>query len=216
MRLWPYLLLLRAAGREFEAVPMCDDACRIPRILAVTLVMMALANADLPQEHPILMPASVEASEKRAEDPLRRPQEGTAAERRALEAAARLTRATVRYPIVLIDPELAPDPEAIRRVDAFIVTEQDGQLRQKIYVNRESALVRRAAAGDDFSVKVLAAVLVHEMAHLAGQKEPEARAAEQRFFSDLITDGVISEADGLRYLAQLRQRPLESGGPSAR
>jgi len=138
------------------------------------------------------------------------------AERHALDGAKALIRTALRYPVVLIDPELAPDPEAVRRLDAFIVTEQDGRLRQRIYLNRESALFQRAADGDEFSVKVLAAVLVHEMAHLAGHREPEARIAEQRFFSDLIARGAVGEADGLRYLAQLRQRPPEGAGPSSR
>jgi hypothetical protein len=140
----------------------------------------------------------------------------TQAERHALDAAKALIRTMLRYPVVLIDPELAPDPEAVRGLDAFIVTERDGRLRQKIYLNKESALFQRAADGDEFSVEVLAAVLVHEIYHLAGQKEPEARIAEQRFFSDLIAQGAVREADGLGYLAQLRDRPSEDAGHSPR
>jgi hypothetical protein len=139
-----------------------------------------------------------------------RPGIQAALELRALEAAKQLVRGNLAYPIVLIDPELAPDSAAVRRLDAFIVAEENGRLRPKIYVNRESPLFQSAATGDDFSVKALAAVLVHEVAHLRGDTEAGARAAEERFVRDLIAGGALVEADGLRYLAQLRQRPVES------
>ena len=184
-------------------------------VVGVSLCILAVTIGGLlPQDVNARPAAGVTARQPRDRDP-RRSHDGTTAERRALDAAKALIRERVRCPVVLIDPELAPDPDAIRRVDAFIVTEENGRLRQKIYVNRESALFQRAADGDDFSVKVLAAVLVHEMAHLAGRKEPEARIAEQRFFGDLIANGVISEGDGLRYLAHLRQRSIEPPGRSA-
>jgi hypothetical protein len=189
---------------------------QIDRILAATLMMVIVANARVPLLQAVSSSGVDQVADSARERKLRRSHDRTAAEHDAVDAAERLLRTAIRYPIVLVDPELAPDPEAIRRVDAFIVTEEDGRLRQKIYVNRESALVQRAADGDDLSVKLLAAVIVHEMAHLSGQKEPEARAAEQRFFSDLIAKGAISEADGLRYLVQLRQRSIEPTAEPAR
>jgi hypothetical protein len=51
---------------------------------------------------------------------------------------------------------------------------------------------------------VLAAVLVHEIAHLEGANEAGARLAERQFLGDLVRQGLLSETDGLRYLALLR------------
>ena len=196
---------------------MCHStACRDCLVARIALCVVAVTMGCLLPRDVLAQPvAGVAGSQSRDRDP-RRHHDGSAAERRALEAAKALIRERVRCPVVLIDPELAPDPEAIRRLDAFIVTEDDGRLRQKIYVNRESALFQHAADGDDFSIKVLAAVLVHETAHLAGQKEPEARVAEQRFFSDLIAAGAIPEHEGLRYLAQMRQQSIDPPGHLAR
>lgn len=140
-----------------------------------------------------------------------KPRERTVAERRAIDAATRLLNGGAKYPIVLIDPELAPDSAAIRRVDAFTVRELDGRMRLKVYVNLESPLLQRAADHDDFYVKALAAVLVHEFAHLAGGDEAVARVAEQSFLKELIANGAIAAADGQRYLAQLRSHRAGPG-----
>jgi hypothetical protein len=150
----------------------CRFACLNNNVVAIALSVVALANAGPSPWLAIpLLANDLSARDSREDDPRHgvlamRPQPSA-----ALEAAKRLIRETVRYPIALVDPELAPDPDAIGRVDAFVVAEHDGRLRPKIYVNRESALFQRAADGDDFGVKVLAAVLVHEMAHLMGQQE---------------------------------------------
>jgi len=94
-----------------------------------------------------------------------------AAERRAVEAALALVPVRSRYEVVIVDPDLAPDSGAIRRLDAFTVIEPDGRVRPKVYVNRESKILEEAARGADFYVKVLAAVIVHEIAHLDGGSE---------------------------------------------
>jgi hypothetical protein len=137
------------------------------------------------------------------------------AERPAVVAALALVPVAMRRPIVVIDPEGAADPEAVRRLDAFTVREPDGRLRPKIYLNRESAILRQAASGCDFYVKVLAAVIVHEAAHLQGRGEHEARAAEIRFVSDLVNRGLLPTDDGMRYLATLRKQEAAPAPPDS-
>ena len=68
----------------------------------------------------------------------------------------------------LIDPDLAADPEALRRLDAFLVREANGKIRQVIYLNRRAAIVENALAGKDVDVAILAAVISHEQEHLRG------------------------------------------------
>ena len=82
--------------------------------------------------------------------------------------------------------EGVPDSAAVRRLDAFTVREEDGSMRPKVYLNRDAFVVREAVKGTDFYVKVLAAIVVHEAAHLSGGSEADARRAESRFFADLI------------------------------
>jgi hypothetical protein len=128
----------------------------------------------------------------------------------ALQRALRLVTLDPSVRVVLIEPELAPDPEALRSLDAFTVRQNDGTLRRAIYINRRSAIVQAGASGSDFYVKVLAAVIHHEARHLEGALEPEARQAEMEFFRSLIKEGEVPDVLGLSYLQLLSRRPHPS------
>ena len=130
---------------------------------------------------------------------------GSRREGEALAMAVRLAALDNGLRVRLIDPDLAADPEALRRLDAFVVRESDGSLRQVIYVNRRSEIVSRAAAGSALYVGVLAAVLHHEAQHLAGASEEEARRAELAFFHALIARGDVPAGLGHQYLQLLNQ-----------
>ena len=125
----------------------------------------------------------------------------------ALQRALRLVTVDPSVRVVLIEPELAPDPEALRSLDAFTVRQIDGTLRPVIYVNRRSPIVQAGASGSDFYVKVLAAVIHHEARHLEGASESEACRAEMEFFRSLVDRGDVPSATGLAYLQLLAQRP---------
>jgi hypothetical protein len=135
------------------------------------------------------------------------------AERRALAHAVKLTSLAPGVRVLLIEPDLAPEPELLRRLDAFVVRERSGALRPIIYVNRQSGIVQRAAAGSDFDVCALAAVIHHEAQHLAGASEAEASRAELAFFQALIGHGRVRPDPGLRYLQLLAAR-VSAGSPS--
>jgi hypothetical protein len=126
-------------------------------------------------------------------------------EARVLERALKLLPQLPDTPVRFIDPELAPDPDAIRRVDAFLVRDLDGTIRQVIYLNRRSSLVEKALAGKDIDIAILAAVIRHEVEHLRGCGEREARNAEREFFQHLMFVGHVPLNDGLAYLADLEQ-----------
>jgi hypothetical protein len=125
----------------------------------------------------------------------------------ALQRALRLVTVDPSVRVVLIEPELAPDPEALRSLDAFTVRQADGTLRPVIYVNRQSAIVQAGASGSDFYVKVLAAVIHHEARHLEGASESEACRAEMEFFRSLVARGEVPSVAGLSYLQLLARRP---------
>ena len=131
-----------------------------------------------------------------------------------LERAIRLLPARPDVPVRLIDPELAPDPEAVRRLDAFLVREADGRPRRVIYLNSRAAMFERALAGTELDVAILAAVIHHEMAHLRGAGEAEARRHEREFFHSLVMTGRVPTDQGLRYLADLEQGLRQRDGRS--
>jgi len=126
-------------------------------------------------------------------------------EARLLERALKLLPEPPAVPVRMIDPDLAADPDALRRLDAFLVREADGKVRQVIYLNRRAAIVENALAGKDVDVAILAAVIRHELEHLRGAGEREARLAERVLFQRLIFVGKVPVAEGLAYLADLEQ-----------
>ena len=93
----------------------------------------------------------------------------------------------------------------MRRLDAFLVKEANGKIRQVIYLNRRTAIIDNALAGKDVDVAILAAVIRHELEHLRGGGEREARLAERDLFQRLIFVGKVPVAEGLAYLADLEQ-----------
>jgi hypothetical protein len=58
-------------------------------------------------------------------------------------------------------------------------------------------------------VAALAAVIWHEMAHVAGGNEADARKAEEELWTRFLRDGLLDPVTGLRYLDALRRRPHE-------
>jgi hypothetical protein len=124
-------------------------------------------------------------------------------EARVLERVLCLLPVRPNVPIRLIDPELAADAEAIGRLDAFLVREGNGRVRPIIYLNRRAAVFENALRGADIDLAILAVVIKHEMAHLAGAGEPEARRVERDLFERLVADGRVPLPDGMRYLNAL-------------
>lgn len=123
----------------------------------------------------------------------------------ALQRALRLVRVEAAVSVKLIDPDLAPDPEPLRRLDAFVVREPGGALRPVIYINLRSETVRHATRSD-FGVAVLAAVIHHEWHHLKGASETEACRAEVAFFRSLVNRGLVGRGPGGEYLRLLARR----------
>ena len=133
-------------------------------------------------------------------------------EARLLERALKLLPEVPAVPVRMIDPDLAADPDALGRLDAFLVREANGRIRQVIYLNRRAAIVENALAGKDVDVAILAAVIRHEMEHLRGGGEQEASQAERIVFQRLIFVGKVPVAEGLAYLADLEQdRQIREG-----
>ena len=134
-------------------------------------------------------------------------------EARALDRALALLPQRPTADIRLIDPDLAADPDAIRRLDAFLVRERDGRIRQVIYLNRRSSVVERALGGRDIDIAILAGVIRHEQEHLRGGNEDRARRTERDFFLSLVRDGRVPVDEGIAYLEVVQRHYRLREGP---
>ena len=131
-------------------------------------------------------------------------------ERGALVKALHLLPRLPERVAVLDAAEARPQvQERLLRLDAFIV-EGSGV----VYVVKQSALLRGAVAGSSFHVHAVAAVIWHEMAHVDGASEREARAREEALWTSYIRDQRVDGMTALRYLAELKRRPDEQRLPS--
>jgi hypothetical protein len=134
-------------------------------------------------------------------------------EARLLERALALLPQRPTVPIRLIDPDLAADPDAIRRLDAFLIRERDGRIRQAIYLNRRSPVVENAMRGRAIDIAILAAVIRHEQEHLRGADEQQARLAERDFFQGLMLAGHVPVDEAMAYLAAMKKNYRLREGP---
>jgi hypothetical protein len=132
---------------------------------------------------------------------------GAAVERRALTSALRLLSRLPDRVACLDATEASPETQAaLLGLDAFVVPGNP-----VIYVVRQSPLLRAAAGAGPSSVYVhaLAAVLWHEMAHLDGAGEAEARRREQELWRTFVRDQRVDSVSGLAYLSALEKRRVD-------
>lgn len=110
-----------------------------------------------------------------------------------------------KYPwrIAVIDAEAARPQvrPTLRRLDAFTTT--GGRV---VYILRHSVLLQGAMAGSRFHVHALASTIWHEMAHIDGGSEAQARRAEEDLWTRFIRDGRVDPVGALRYLSALKGR----------
>lgn len=93
--------------------------------------------------------------------------------------------------VSLIDVDAQDDSrvrETLRPLEAFTLPRKQG-----VYVNLHGATLRRAIETRDeriyrFDVHVLAAIVWHEMAHIAGADEAGAQAREEKLWKQFIRD----------------------------
>jgi hypothetical protein len=129
--------------------------------------------------------------------------ENAAADRAALAAAvALLPKRPVRIAVVDVRQNRPQVRDYLLTLDAFTVNGN-----AVIYVVRQSAVLKAARGGSTLFRAMLATILWHEMAHLAGEDEHGARKAEEELWQQVVRDGVTDQVTGLRYLQALRRRP---------
>ena len=118
---------------------------------------------------------------------------------RALNA---LPRRPARISVVGEDYVSPETRHRFRRAEAFVATG-----RPVVYVTSHSPMLKAAQDGSALHVHGLAAIIWHEMAHLDGAGEPEAREREQALWTNFVRDDKVDRLSGLRYLKLLADRP---------
>ena len=137
------------------------------------------------------------------------PDPDSAESRKALVAAAALLPdCPARISVMDVTGAASGARARALTLDAFTVPGNEW-----IYVVQQSELLRRARTGSKVYIAVLAIVLWHEMAHLAGADEPEARRAEEQLWTTFIQHGLVDLLTGRRYLKGLRRRLDRDSAP---
>jgi hypothetical protein len=126
-----------------------------------------------------------------------------AGEREAVTRALRLLSALPAR-VAILDAERAqPDVRPVLlRLDAFVV-----KGRPEVYIVRQSELLKCAIRQAPLCSHALAAVIWHEMAHVAGADEREARKREEAQWTTFIRDQQVDPVSALRYLEAMAARP---------
>jgi hypothetical protein len=131
--------------------------------------------------------------------------EGPAAadEREALVRALRLLPALPARVAVLDAEQARPDVKpTLLRLDAFVI-----RGRAEVYVVRQSGLLKCAMRRAPPCTHALAAVIWHELAHIEGADEREARRREEAQWTAFIRDQQVDAGAALRFLNALVNRP---------
>lgn len=90
--------------------------------------------------------------------------------------------------------------QALRPLEAFTLPGKPG-----VYVSLHGATLRRLLESRDerfysFDVRVLAAMVWHEMAHLAGADEPAAQTREEQLWKGFMNEGCVDPELALRQM----------------
>jgi hypothetical protein len=108
-------------------------------------------------------------------------------------------------PSLVIVLDVNEQPRALQQklenVDAFVVPGE-----RTIYLTKQGSAFRHALERGGIRDFMLAATIWHEMAHLEGADEQEARQLEERLWRQFITARQVESTHGLAYLARLRER----------
>jgi hypothetical protein len=124
-------------------------------------------------------------------------------EHRALVEAIRLLPRLPTRVAVIDATDAKPDVQAtLRRLDAFVLRGSP-----VVYVVRHGGLLLGARAGSVPHTHALAAAIWHEMAHVDGADEREARKREQALWTTFVRDQRVDGVVALRYLNALDERP---------
>ena len=76
-----------------------------------------------------------------------------------------------------------------------------------VYLTKQGSTFQHALQGPGIWDYALAIIVWHEMAHLEGANERQARQREEELWSQFVVAGRVDTRRGMAYLDLLRKRP---------
>jgi hypothetical protein len=115
--------------------------------------------------------------------------------------------------VVVIDVNDArpEDRQNLLRLQAFVLRNS-----RTVYLTKHGEVLRYAVKGSVFHEHMLATVIWHEMAHVDGADEAEARHREEELWSRFIDEASVDRYEALRYLRILKNRPASTSATGLR
>jgi hypothetical protein len=122
----------------------------------------------------------------------------------AIERAVALLPKRPAHVLVIDVSDARPeDRDHLSKLHAFVLWEGP----PIIYLTRHGDALREAMKGSRFHEHILATVIWHEMAHLWGADESEARRQEEALWTQFMATDSVDRDAALRHLGALKHRP---------
>lgn len=117
-------------------------------------------------------------------------------------AVAMLPERPAQVFVLDVNQTTLEDRDHLLRLQAFII-----RGRPVIYLTSHGEALRKAVKGSPFHEHILATIIWHEMAHVAGAGEREARRREEALWTRFMLDHAVDLVPALHYLSALKKRP---------
>jgi hypothetical protein len=108
--------------------------------------------------------------------------------------------------VINTDDAKPEDRAYLGKLQAFVLRDSP-----VIYLPMHGQVLRLALKGSRFYDHMLATVIWHEMAHIEGADEAEARRREERLWTTFMLDGVVDRDAAMAYLSALKKRRPQTG-----
>jgi hypothetical protein len=116
-------------------------------------------------------------------------------------AVALLPKRPTQVLVVDVNEAKPEDRDNLLKLQAFIIRGQP-----VVYLTKHGDVLRLAQRGSRFHEYMLATVIWHEMAHLDGADEAEARRREETLWTQFMLDNAVDRDAALSYLDALKHR----------
>jgi hypothetical protein len=122
------------------------------------------------------------------------------------QVIALLPQRPVQVRVIDVNDARPEDRDNLLKLQAFVLRGSP-----VIYLTTHGEVLREAVKGSRFHNYMLATVIWHEMAHVEGADETEARRREEALWTRFMLDHAVEQVAALTYLSALKKRrPLNA------
>jgi hypothetical protein len=113
-----------------------------------------------------------------------------------------LPRTPVAVKVIDLDHSARVLQEKFKKTEGFVTTGDPA-----VYLTKQGSTFQHALRGPGIWDYALAIIIWHEMAHLEGANERQARQKEEELWAQFVEAGRVDTRRGIAYLVLLRKRP---------